>query len=193
MANEPVTSITLLKEISGSSTSARWCEFWRKYEQPMRGFLQSRFPSLERDDALQETMAALVKALPNYHYTPDEKGHFRNYLMGILHNKATDILRRRASEHAKIDKFANDPSRFSPPVDERQLAFQRATMEAAVDQLMADEAISPTTREVFRHVALLHEKPEAVAARFGLSRNNVDQIKSRMLTRLSTLVAAMMA
>jgi hypothetical protein len=37
----------------------------------------------------------------------------------------------------------------------------------------------------------MHEPPAEVAAAFGLSRANVDQIKRRMVQRLSALVAAM--
>ena len=47
------------------------------------------------------------------------------------------------------------------------------------------------TREVFRHVAMLHEPPESVAAAFGITRNNVDQIKRRLVERLQRLVSAM--
>ena len=56
---------------------------------------------------------------------------------------------------------------------------------------MADDRISSATREIFRHVVLMHEKPAQVAAEFGTTRNNVDQIKNRMINRLSELVQSM--
>jgi len=58
---------------------------------------------------------------------------------------------------------------------------------------MANPAINPTTREVFRHVALMHEPSAHVAAAFGMTRDNVDQIKSRMIARLAKLVRSMTA
>ena len=67
----------------------------------------------------------------------------------------------------------------------------KAIFEAAVTQLMADDSISSATREIFRHVVLMHEKPAQVAAEFGTTRNNVDQIKNRMINRLSELVQSM--
>ena len=88
MANAPVTSITLLKGLSSGTDNARWAEFFRIYEQPMRSFLQSRFPTVDADDAIQETMVALTLRMPDYHYTPDRNGHFHNYLTGILKHKA---------------------------------------------------------------------------------------------------------
>jgi len=38
---------------------------------------------------------------------------------------------------------------------------------------------------------MLHEPPESVAAAFGITRNNVDQIKRRLVERLQRLVSAM--
>ena len=106
MANAPVTSITLLKGLSSGTDNARWAEFFRIYEQPMRSFLQSRFPTVDADDAIQETMVALTLRMPDYHYTPDRNGHFHNYLTGILKHKAEDALRREARESGKRDRLA---------------------------------------------------------------------------------------
>ena len=105
MTQLPATSITLLKALSGESDSARWTEFFRKYEGPMRAFLAARYPSVEADDVIQETLKALAKRLPNYHYVPDEKGHFHNYLMGIVRHKADDAIRAQAREAAKLERF----------------------------------------------------------------------------------------
>ena len=200
MAGIPSTSITLLKAISSSADSVRWTEFFVKYESAMRGFLQSRFPTIEQDDAIQDTMVALTKAMPDYHYTPDENGHFRSYLMGILSHKATDMLRKNAKQTTIRDKIRNSRRAEPLPHDEYRKsadaddeAWQASAMEAAIEQLMSDPKISPATREVFRHVALMHEKPEDVARQFGISRNNVDQIKSRMIGKLADMVRAMTA
>jgi RNA polymerase sigma factor (sigma-70 family) len=186
MANAPVTSITLLKGLASGTDNARWAEFFRIYEQPMRSFLQSRFPSVDADDAIQETMVALTRRMPDYHYTPDRNGHFHNYLTGILKHKAEDALRREARESGKRDRLKHGAANPPPSED-----WKVAAMNAALEQLLSDESINARAREVFRHVALMHEPPAEVAAAFGISRANVDQIKRRMVQRLSTLVAAM--
>ena len=185
----PTTSITLLKDLASGAASARWTEFYRVYEEPMRGFLQARFPSVEADDAIQETMAALARALPDYHRTPDEKRHFRNYLMGILKHKAADLLKLQSRESNARAAFHDEPSADEGAAEEREWRF--AAMEAAVEQLMSDPTINARTREVFRHVALQHEPAEAVALQFGITRNNVDQIKKRLIGKLSDLVRLM--
>ena len=186
----PTTSITLLKDLARGAAGARWTEFYRVYEEPMRGFMRTKFPSVEPDDAIQETMVALAQALPDYHCTPDEKRHFRNYLMGILKHKAADLLKRQVRESNARAVLRDDDTSATSEEDEE---WKFAAMESAVEQLMADPSINPRTREIFRHVALLHEAAADVARLFGVSRNNVDQIKNRLIRRLSEMVAAMTA
>ena len=76
----PTTSTTLLRDLAQDSQHARWSEFVARYRPMMEAFMRERFPSLEADDVIQETLIALIKALPSYHYSPDETGHFHNYL-----------------------------------------------------------------------------------------------------------------
>ena len=191
MANAPVTSITLLKGLASGTDNARWAEFFRIYEEPMRSFLSARFPSVDADDAIQETMVALMRRMPDYHYTPDRNGHFHNYLTGILKHKAEDALRREARESGKRDKLKERGAADAPREDPDD--WKLAAMNAALEQLLSDESVNARAREVFRHVALMHEPPAEVAAAFGISRTNVDQIKRRMVQRLSVLVSSMTA
>ena len=191
MANAPATSITLLKSLASGTDNARWAEFFRIYEQPMRSFLSARFPSVDADDAIQETMVALMRRIPDYHYTPDSNGHFHNYLTGILKHKAEDALRREARESGKRDKLKERGAADAPREDPDD--WKLAAMNAALEQLLSDESVNARAREVFRHVALMHEPPAEVAAAFGISRTNVDQIKRRMVQRLSVLVSSMTA
>ena len=191
MANAPVTSITLLKGLASGTDNARWAEFFRIYEQPMRSFLAARFPSVDVDDTIQETMVALMRRMPNYHYTPDSNGHFHNYLTGILKHKAEDAARRQARELGRRDRLKERGAADAPREDPD--AWKLDAMNAALEQLLSDESVNARTREVFRHVALMHEPAADVAAAFGISRTNVDQIKHRMVQRLSALVSSMTA
>lgn len=198
MSQVPATSVSLLRDIASGTENARWAEFVRIYEEPMRAFLAARFPSVEADDVLQETMIALMRVMPDYHYTPDGNGHFRNYLVGILKHKAEDAIRRQSREsdrRERIRKSAADTPRraHAPGEADDEEGWRLAAMNAALEQMLSDESVNARSREVFRHVALLHEPPAEVAAAFGISRANVDQIKRRLVLRLSELVKTMTA
>ena len=187
----PVTSISLLKVLGEDSQSPRWREFLRMYASTIDGFLFKHFPTVDAEDVVQETLRALVEKLPLYEYEPDTKGHFRNYLIGIVRFKAIEQLTRRKREaDLRVELEANaqfewECEKQSYSVDLRD--WQREAYEAALAQFMADKSISTRDKEIFRRVALQGESPEDVAAIFDIKRNNVDQIKARMVAKLKEL------
>ena len=90
----PVTSISLLRVLGEDSQSPRWTEFARLYASTIDGFLFKYFPQVDAEEVVNETLVALVEKLPLYEYDPDTKGHFRNYLIGIVRFKAIEQLKR---------------------------------------------------------------------------------------------------
>lgn len=187
----PVTSVSLLKVLGEDSQSPRWTEFAKLYASTIDGFLFKYFPQVDAEEVVNETLAALVEKLPLYEYDPDTKGHFRNYLIGIVRFKAIEQLkrhRRDADLRAAIETKAKlewEYERNAYSVDLRD--WRREAYEAALAQFMADKSISTRDKEIFRRVALLGESPEDVAAIFDIKRNNVDQIKARMTKKLKEL------
>ena len=108
MAEIPTTSTTLLRDLAQDSQHARWGEFVTRYRPMMEAFMCERFPGVETDDIIQETLIALCKVLPSYRYEPDEKGHFHNYLTGILRNKALAALRKQRQQTDLVDEMRRD-------------------------------------------------------------------------------------
>ncbi|MGN0847757.1 MAG: sigma-70 family RNA polymerase sigma factor, partial [Kiritimatiellia bacterium] len=191
MAEVPETSTTLLRVLGADSAHERWADFVTRYEPLMRAFLQARFPALEADDLVQETLVALVAVLPDYHYQPEETGRFRNFLIGILRHKAL----KACSRERRLDEVRSAVSGGSPEaargvaVDDEvaateERAFKQAVADIALAEFFADRETAPRTQEVFRRVAMMGEAPECVARSFAMSRHAVDQIKARTLARL---------
>ncbi len=199
MANVPTTSTTLLRDIAHDPRHARWSEFVSRYRPMMEAFLRERFPALDADDIIQETLIALCTALPSYRYVPDERGHFHNYLTGNLRNKALRQLHKeqRQAEIAEMAGACIPRDRDGravaprPPQATDEQSWRKALLEIALQQLMNDESIHSRTRQVFLRVAVNGERPGDVAAAFGIERNAVDQIKNRMMSRLREHVAAL--
>ena len=206
MAEIPTTSTTLLRDLAQDSQHARWGEFVARYRPMMEAFMRERFPTLEADDVIQETLIELIRVFPIYHYSPKEKGHFHNYLTGILRHRALRMM----GEEQRRAKLAEEMRRVSASVkttaDRKDNAgraacpqaaetddeeWRHSLLEIALQQLLADESIHERTRLVFARVAVNGEKPDEVAAAFGITRNAVDQMKSRMMARLKELVAAL--
>ena len=195
----PTTSKTLLRDLAADARSPRWTEFVARYRPMMEAFLAARHPSLaaEADDLVQETLLALLRALPDYRHVPGEQGSFHNYLTGILRNKAAMVLRRRAAEAARDARAAAEPPPAPPAGADEETAARDETvwrdsiLEIALRQLLADESIQERTKQVFVRTAVQGEDIAAVARDFGIERNAADQMRSRMLRRLRALVAAL--
>ena len=193
MADTPITSTTLLRDLAKDSQHARWGEFVARYRPMMEAFMRERFPSLDAADVIQETLIELIKVLPVYHYSPREKGYFHNYLTGILRHRALRMM----DEEKRRSELAGDMRRIGRadgPISAEEAddaAWRESLLEIALQQLLADDSIHERTRIVFARVAVNGEKPDDVAAAFGIERNTVDQMKSRMMARLKELVAAL--
>ena len=189
MAGIPTTSTTLLRELAQDSQHARWGEFVARYRPMMEAFMRERFPSLDADDVIQETLIELIRVFPVYRYSPKEKGHFHNYLTGILRHRAFRMM----DEERRREKLGDDMRGVCPQTaaESEENEWRESLLEIALQQLLADGSIHERTRLVFARVAVNGEKPEDVAAAFGIERNAVDQMKSRMMARLKELVAAL--
>ena len=184
------TSTTLLKAIGADADSPRWLDFVARYRPVMESYLKSQYPAVEADDVMQETLVVLARKLPDYRYAPDEKGHFRNYLLGILRNKAREAIKRQ-SKDARTAEAAKAVAAIVPAAaasaDAETENWRISAYEVALQQLLARPRLGEKTRQIFIRTALRGENPASVAALFGTTRNNVDQIKNRMTTELRKL------
>lgn len=179
----PETSSTLIRAIAADSQSVRWNEFVARYRPLMMGYLKSKFSNIDYDDIIQDTFVALARVLPNYRYDPDESGHFRNYLVAVLRNKACDAIRAAQKMDELKCKASADPTFFEPngnAVDD----LRRSIYSIALRQVLNDEAILERNRRIFVEVAINGRCAADVATMFGVERNNVDQVKARLLNAL---------
>lgn len=189
MSLVPETSTTLLREIGSDMDHARWSVFCTRYEPMMRAYLAAHFPGVEAEDVLQETFIALVHALPRYRYCPDERGHFRNYLTGILRRKAVDALSARTRREALAESLGDEASdQYSPDDPE---AARRDVYEVALQQLLADETIQARTKQIFLRTTSGGEAPADVAESLGVTVASVYLVRNRCIGKLKRLVAAL--
>lgn len=183
----PETSSTLIKAIAADSKSTRWNEFVERYRPMMLGYLKSKFANIDYDDVIQEALIALARVLPNYRYDPEETGHFRNYITAVLRNKACDAIRSEQRINVLKDKALADPT-FPEPNGTEADSLRRSIYSIALKQVMDDESILERNRRIFVEVAINGRSAVEVAAMFGVERNNVDQIKARILKSLQNRV-----
>lgn len=190
MAQVPTTSITLLRDISGDAMHARWGEFVGRYRPMMEAFLRERFPHLDADDIIQETLIALVEKLPQYKYDPKETGHFHNYLTGVLKRKALRACSQNKRRGEAMADYKQNvlTSTTGTIAGEEEKRWRESMYEIALAQILADDSIQSRTKQIFIRTAIDGENPEEVAKSFGIKRNTVDQAKNRIIEKMRALV-----
>jgi len=185
----PTTSTTLLRDLA-DSRNTRWASFITRYEPMMRAFLRARFPGLDADDVIQETLVALVRVLPNYRYDPQEAGCFHNYLTGVLRNKALRILAARQRDERLVERVVAETAISSEAREDEEAhrIWRESVYGVALRQLLADDSVHERTKQVFIRLAINGEPPQLVAAALGASYAAVIKTKERMLERLRRIV-----
>lgn len=185
MAEIPLTSTTLLRDIAGDAQHPRWSEFAARYRPMMEAYVHEHFPYLESDDIVQETLIALVNKLPGYKYNPKETGFFHNYLTGILRRKALRVCTRNKRREEVMEDYKGQPHLGVDSVSEKEeKAWRDSIYEIALEQVLSDDLIQSRTRQIFIRTALNGESPEDVALAFGIKRNAVDQAKNRVIEKM---------
>lgn len=192
------TSATMIRVLGGDSLSSRWNEFGAKYIPMLQAYLRDAFPSVDIDEVIDDTLIAFVSILPDYQYTEERHGHFRNFIRGVAKNKAREWLRKREKDSEEAAEYREyEQMRREENADDRATARVKKRMndiaQMALDQVLADKKVSEQSKQIFVRIAINCENPEEVADLFGVTRNNVDQIKSRMMEKLKSLVRSLEA
>lgn len=199
MSSFPVTSVTLIakiKHLSPGEDSAAWVRFWDTYQGAIRQFAVFKGGEENADDIVMTVLGKLVDVLRSGRYTP-ERGSFHSYLATMIVNEVhmahrKDVV-RQADKRVSIDtpvggedgKTVADtlPAPHLSP-DELDADWRRAVLASAREHVLMHTALSDRDRQVYRAYALEGEDIAEVAKRFGLSRNSVSQIKTRIEKRI---------
>ena len=199
----PVTSVTLIakiKDLAPGEDAAAWVRFWDMYQGAIRQFAALKGGEQNADDIVMQVLGKLVDVLRSGQYTP-EKGRFHSYLATMIVNEVhmahrKDMARagdRRVSLDAEsaageesgtsISDTLAAPEESPEKIDED---WRKAVLQSAVSHVLMHTALSDRDRQVYRAYALEGEEIGAVAKRFGITRNLVSQIKTRVDRRIVT-------
>ena len=194
MASFPDTPVTMLARIAVQRTcesEASWERLFALYEPVIRKCAKSLGAGCDDEDVAQEIFIKLVDVLRNGRYSPSA-GKFRSYLMTLIRNELIGRWRkaqvRKSTDHVSIDDedsalVISVPESVSAEIDAK---WYQARHEAAVDHALTKTFMSRQSKDVYR-MYVLEERPVAeVMKKFGLTRNTVYQIK----TRVEKMIAA---
>jgi len=174
---------------------AAWEHFDALYRPLLTSWLQRHaLQPHDRDDLLQEVLAAVVRAMPGFQYDP-EKGRFRDWLRQILVNRLREFWRQRQA-HPRATGDDGFQERVLEQLEDPHgdLARQwdqehdRHVVQRFLEVVRRDFA--PTTRQAFERL-LAGDRPAVVAAELGMSVNAVYLARSGILRRLREEMAGL--
>ena len=165
-------------------------ELWKTMEISYDDFI--RTTETRHVKRVQDIFMRLVGILRNGRYRAEE-GRFRCYLATLVRNELVSRWRRAQARVAcvPLDGVSEDELPPLSPVAAALLdaKWRLARHEAAVEHALTKTALARQSREIYRAYALEGRPIDDVAAAFGVSRNTVAQVKTRVNRMVASLEA----
>ena len=187
MSKIPDTPVTLIARMAAQATGedeATWVKFFELYQPVIRHFAEFAGARSDTDDVVQDVMVKLVEVFRSGAYRP-EKGRFRAFLATITRREVINRWQkaqvRAADRHVSLNRTTAQEIAVQPEAAAMLDAKWRlAQHAAAVEHVLTRTALAQRSKDVYR-AYVLEEKPIGeVAKAFGIPRNTVSQIKTRV-------------
>ena len=197
MANFPDTPVSLLVRLASDRTGIRdeagWTRLFELYAPAIKAFAEERGGEGESEDVVQEIFMRLAEVLREGRVkVGGDAGKFRRYLATLVRNELVSRWRRRVSRGEGLRVSLDDPGAgIEATVDSDaativDVKWRLARRKAAEEWVLTKTALSAQSKAVYRAYVLDERPIGEVAAEFGIPRNSVSQIK----TRVERLVSA---
>ena len=213
MSAFPVTSVTLIQKIKTlppGKDNAAWVRFWDTYSGAIRQFASRKGGEENADDIVMAVLGKLVDVLRSGQYLP-EKGAFHSYLSTMIINEVRMLHRREMARGADrrvsldvpiedgkgegADSMLRDvisSDSLSPEMARPVAAppnmldddWRLAILASATEHVLTKTALSKRDRDVYREYVQEERPIDEVARKYGISRNSVSQIKTRIDKRI---------
>jgi len=192
------TQVTLLQRIAMEKTGedeATWARFFELYYPAMVVFARGIGGSEHAEDIAQDVLVKLVDVLRNGRYERQPGKSFRAFLKTMIRNHLRDLYRReKVRGYGRLVPLTEAITE-DVAADERDIGaamdadWARACNDAAVEHVLTHTALAAQSKAVYREYAVQGQPLDEVARAFGISKNLVSQIK----TRVDKMVAAVAA
>lgn len=191
--NNETTRSSVLKAVANIENEAAWKRLFDLYAGFVFSIARSKGLSVaDADDIVQNVFVDLARNLPEFEYDR-VKGRFRSYLTGLVHWRVTDKLRsgKRDADlkmgfmEENKDAAVEDDDGFS----ERE--WQAAAMEEALRRMKCD--VNADHFAAFVASAIEGQDTETVIRLYGISRDNLYQIRKRFTVKLREITLKVLA
>ena len=187
LPDTPVTMLArLAARVTGESESA-WVRFFDLYQPVIRRFAEyAGAKGADSEDIAQDVLVKLVQVFRSGRYNP-YKGRFRSFLAAITRRevinrwhksmvRAEDRLVSLDSDSVHEPEVAVSPAAYAA----LDVKWRLARHDAALEHVLTKTALSAKSKAIYRAYVLESRPIGEVSGMFGISRNAVSQVKTRV-------------
>ena len=183
----------MLRAVADTENEAAWQRLFDLYAGFVFSIARSKgLNDADADDIVQVVFTDLARNLPTFQYDR-AKGKFRAYLSGLVNWRVMDKLKvgkRDADLKASFWEEAKAASSFGDNgFAERE--WQAAALEEALRRIKPD--VNPEHYAAFVASAIEGQDTETVMRFYGISSDNLYQIRKRLTAKLRETVASVLA
>ena len=191
--NNETTRSSVIRAVANTENEAAWQRFFDLYAGFVFSIARSKgLKDEDADDIVQVVFADLARNLPTFQYDR-AKGKFRSYLTGLVHWRVMDRL-KAAKRDAELKASFWEEAKAAASDDDggfSEREWQAAAVEEALRRIRPE--VRPEHYAAFVASAVEGQDTDAVMKLYGLSRDNLYQIRTRLTAKLRETVAAVLA
>ena len=190
--NNETTRSSVLRAVADTENEAAWNRLFNLYAGFVFSIARRKgLNDADADDMVQMVFTDLARNLPTFKYNR-EKGRFRSYLTGLVNWRVIDrlkTLKRDAELKADFRKYVRSAAGKDDTFAERE--WQSAATEEALRRIKLD--VRPEHYAAFVASAIEGQDTEIVTKLYGISSDNLYQIRKRLTAKLREAVAEVLA
>jgi RNA polymerase sigma factor (sigma-70 family) len=148
------TRQSLLGRLKDWQDNESWQEFFDTYWKLIYHFaLQRGLTHQEAEEAVQETVIAVARNMPAFHYDP-AKCAFKSWLLTVTRSKIANQFEKRARQQRVASPPADDDSRATPWLERVADEPAHEQWESAWDEEWRDNLMDAAIQRVKRRVSI---------------------------------------
>ena len=192
------TQMTLLQRIAIEKTGedeATWARFFELYYPAMVFFAKGIGGYDNAEDVASEVLVKLVDVLRHGKYERQPGKSFRAYVKTLIRNQLNDLYRKEKARGLGLKVELTDQIKEEVAGEDQDFALKldtdwaEACQNAAVQHVLTKTALSEQSKSVYREYVVKGRPIDDVANEFGISKNVVSQIKTRIERMISAIAA----
>ena len=189
--NNETTRSSVLKAVTDTENTAAWNRLFDLYAGFVFSIARSKgLNDSDADDIVQTVFADLARNLPTFEYDR-AKGRFRSYLTGLVNWRVMDRLKASKRDAELKANFWEEAKAAGGDDDFSEREWQTAAMEEALRRMKP--SVCPEHYAAFVASAVEGQDTDVVTKLYGISRDNLYQIRNRLTARLREVATEVLA